>query len=190
MRNLVIWILSFSFSVGLIIAWGWVTGNPAISLTALGVGYLVFLCIGLAFLAGGQRWVLTGSEAPNASGRKMGTRLRVISFFVATDVLLFLLVLVAPYYGSYPLPVDPRDWPPFAWEGPGSLVYQASFPLWIFNALFLLPLIATQGLRLKKTWLETGSWERMMHGTLLFAGLVISLFTATLGQNILYWLVD
>jgi hypothetical protein len=156
-------------------------------------------CLNLALGTGllGLLLLFLGRKSKQASAGVAGTnneRLRAVSWAITLSfilsILLFVFLLAVPYYSTYPLPIDPKSWPPFSWGEFGLFLKEAATYLWLGETLLLLPFAAVQASILKRVWLGLNRAERITHVSLVGASTVVSLFTATFGQYFLYWLGD
>ena len=114
----------------------------------------------------------------------------ILSLVFMTSIVLFVVLLAGPDFSSYPMGVDPTNWPPFSWGSVGYFLYQASVLVWFFVAFILLPLVVMQVSILERIWRNLGKREGTIHVALVRISIVVALFTVTIGQYIMSWLAD
>src|SRR5438552_13492352 len=96
--------------------------------------------------------VSAGSQRTNTVARKT---MFVLTLVFGINFVLSFLLLFTPYVAyrlfseevyarTHNFGLDPRDWWPFAWQGFGRFLYDASFVVWLFAACAALPLLVAQ----------------------------------------------
>lgn len=109
---------------------------------------------------------------------------------LATSLILYLMLVVLPYYEKYPAHSDPKWQAPFVWEGIGSILYPMAFVSWLFSAYAALPVALTQIGCLARGGAEVRKAERLIHVVIVLASITLSLFTLTEGTKFMLWLSD
>lgn len=120
--------------------------------------------------------------------------------FVA-NLLLCTLLLLWPYFYNRPhgeelysvthsFGLDPREWWPFAGEGIGLFLYNMVYLVWFFAAFLTIPFIIAQVIILWRNWWALHTAEKFVHCAFAGISAFLSLFMLTIGQAILYYMLD
>jgi hypothetical protein len=202
--TLATFLLDQSIIVGLYSGLSYIGSLYWVSFYNQGAGLaLVLLTLGLVFI--GFDW-LRGRSTREGLRQEIGdisisrtawgfTLLFTVNFLLAVFLLIEPYLDAAlnasrVYAATQNHGLDPRDWFPFSLEGSGLLLYELAFWVWSFTAFLLLPLIAAQAVTLRGIWRKLQGRERFLHKGLAASAALLSIFTLSIGGNILYWLAD
>jgi hypothetical protein len=107
----------------------------------------------------------------------------------ASTVVLFLPLVVLPYWNRQ-LGEDPRNQPPYSWQGAGSFTYEMADNVHIWMACLAIPALVVQGLLLMVTWDDISKIEKSVHLFFFVISLALWLFAIFGTSGFLFWYVD
>jgi hypothetical protein len=113
----------------------------------------------------------------------------VITLIFATNALLFLPLVAAPYLARQ-IGADPRSQPPYEWQGLGLTIYENTLNIYLATACFAVPLIIVQTIILLHAEDYLSTIEKAFHRFFLALSCVMSIFAVTVMSGFWYWWID
>jgi hypothetical protein len=148
-----------------------------------------------------QAKVIAWDTPAQNTARSSRTWTWILSGVFAVNFVLSIPLLFWPYFYNQPhgeevysithyTGLDPRNWWPFDWQGPGLIAYYAALILWPVAAFGIVAPILIQVGHLRALWAELSAVERAVHGGLVAIATIQCLLLLIVCQGLYTYLID